>query len=91
MQDCIYLILSVLCNFEMKKYSRKHSRKYIAENYVGLCIDLLLSGLPTLTLVKLVDGDRKTGNPSEKGGDSYWSIEGGEGARLPKALAPRGV
>ena len=49
------------------------------------------SGLPTLTLVKLVDGDRKTGNPSEKGGDSYWSIEGGEGARLPKALAPRGV
>ena len=51
------------------------------------------TGLPTLTLVKLVDGDRKTGNPSEKKGDLYWSIEGAEGARLqvPKALAPRGV
>ena len=32
--------------------------------------------MPTLTLVKLVDGDGKTGNPSEKGGDLYWSIEG---------------
>ena len=50
------------------------------------------TGLPTLTLVKLVDGDGKTGNPNKKGGDLYWSIERAEVARLqvPKALAPRG-
>ena len=49
---------------------------------------LELPGLPTQTLLKLVDGDWKTGNPSEKRGDLYWSIEGAEGARsqVPKGL-----